>query len=72
MSMSEEETEYPYMVIYNRNGEIGWSSDEDIIGEFSTYEEAKEYFDKIEVSKHSYDWSINWKYLYKVEVLERG
>ena len=63
-------TEYPYMVIYNRSGEIGWSSDEDIIQTFKTYKEAKEYYDKIIVDEYRYDWSVNCKTLYKVEVLD--
>jgi len=65
-----EEWEFPYMVIYNKNGEIGWSGDEDYTEDFRTYEEAKEFYDIIEVDNSYRDYSINWKRLIKVEVLE--
>lgn len=65
-------TEYPYLVVWEKNGEIGWSGTYTLVDDFRTYEEAKELFDKIEVEEHNYDFSTRWKRLYKVEVLERG
>ena len=59
------------MVIYNRNGEIGWSSDDDRIETFETYKEAKEYYDKIKVDKERFDFSINWKKLLRVRIIRQ-
>lgn len=72
MEMTKQETEFPYMVIYNKNEErgCGITPTDDIVEEFETYEEAKECYDRVKVDKDYGDWTINWKHLYKVEVLE--
>ena len=62
--MSEEE--YKYIVIYDRYGEIGWSSESENYKRFKNYEEAITFYDKLEIPEKRYDWSISWKKIYRI------
>ena len=60
--------EYPYLVLYDRNGEKGCSGPYEHYAMFETQEEAVKFYKQLVIA--DYDFSVTWKKLLKVETIE--